>query len=217
VNSLLTIEAKKMKKLYCDMDGVLVDFVAGAMKLVNTALATPTKYGEWEEFKRLKERLKAEGRTHIEVMDLEKPEYRGVQAEETMPEARDFMKRLITEAGRDWWATLPWMSGGKTLWSYLTKNHDPHILSAPMEDCGGCKTGKLSWVKTNLGLEPYGKDKEKVILTDEKHVLAKNNVLIDDFKINTTPWNVAGGIAIIHENAKETIANLKEVQKNANF
>ena len=63
-----------MKKLYCDMDGVLVDFVAGAMKLVNTALENPTKYGEWEEFKLLKARLKKEGRDHITIMDLEKPE-----------------------------------------------------------------------------------------------------------------------------------------------
>lgn len=201
---------KKMKKLYCDMDGVLVDFVAGAMQLINTALANPVKYNEWEEFRLLKARLELEGRTHIEAMDLEKPEYRGVQAEEVMPEAREFMKRLIAEAGKNWWATLPWMNGGKTLWQYLTRNHDPHILSAPMGTGFGCKTGKLEWIKTNLKLDP-----KKVVLTDEKHILAKNNVLIDDFEINTIPWKKAGGVAIKHENTKKTIANLKEVQKDA--
>jgi 5'(3')-deoxyribonucleotidase len=201
-----------MKKLYCDMDGVLVDFVAGAMKLINTALEEPSKHHYKDEFRLLKLRLKKEGRTHICVMDLEKPEYRGVKAEEVMPEARNFMKRLITEAGKNWWATLPWMRGGRTLWRYLAENHDPHILSAPMGDCGSCEIGKLEWINTNLGLDP-----KKVVLTDEKYVLAKNNVLIDDFEINTVPWKRAGGVAIMHVNAKKTIANLKEVRGNAKF
>ena len=122
------------------------------------------------------------------------------------------MKRLIAEAGKNWWATLPWMKGGRTLWQYLAKNHDPHILSAPMGGCSGCKSGKLEWIKTNLGLDPA-----KVILTDEKYVLAKNNVLIDDFEINTVPWKKAGGVAIKHVDTKETIADLKEVQENAKF
>ena len=199
-----------MKKLYCDMDGVLVDFVAGAMKLVNHALDNPKKYANWNEYKLLKERLKREGRDYIVTMDLEKPEYRGVNAEEVMPEARNLMKRLIAEAGKEWWATLPWMNGGKTLWKHLTKNHDPYILSAPMGGCGGCKTGKLEWIQKNLGL-----DLKKVHLTDEKYVLAKNNILIDDFEINTIPWHKHGGIAIKHEYAKKTIAALKEVGKDA--
>ena len=199
-----------MKKLYCDMDGVLVDFVAGAMKLVNYALNNPDKYSGWDEYKLLKARLILEGRDHIVTMDLEKPEYRGVNAEEVMPEARNLMKRLIADAGKEWWATLPWMAGGKALWKHLKSNHDPHILSAPMGGCGGCKTGKLEWIQTNLGVDP-----KKVRLTDEKHVLAKNNILIDDFEINTIPWNTHGGIAIKHENAKKTIATLKEVGKNA--
>ena len=77
-----------MKQLYCDMDGVLVDFVAGAMDLINGALDNPKKYQDVPEFVQLQERLVREDRTHIQAMDLEKPEYRGVTAEETMPEAR---------------------------------------------------------------------------------------------------------------------------------
>ena len=88
-----------MKKLFCDMDGVLVDFTTGALKLVNSALVNIAKYGEWEEYKLLKARLKTEKRDYIKILDLEKPEYRGLAAEETMPEARAFMKRLI-EIGR---------------------------------------------------------------------------------------------------------------------
>ena len=201
-----------MKKLYCDMDGVLVDFVAGATALINNALRNPESCASWVEYKELKERLKTEKRSYVRRVDLEKPEYRGISAEEVMPEARSFMKRLIAEAGKSWWANLPWMSGGKTLWAYLLKHHDPHILSAPMSGCGGCKRGKLEWVSTNLGVDP-----RKVILTDEKHVLAKNNVLIDDFEINTAPWKKAGGVAIKHVTARSTITKLKEVGENAKF
>ena len=201
-----------MKKLYCDMDGVLVDFVAGASKLVNTALKNPESYASWEEYKALTTRLHNENRESITVADLEKPEYRGRAEEEVMPEARAFMKRLIAEAGKSWWANLPWMPGGKVLWTHLRENHDPHILSAPMSGCRGCKSGKLEWIRSNLGLEL-----KKVVLMDEKHVLAKNNILIDDFEINTVPWNNAGGVAIRHTSAKKTIAELKRVRKHVEF
>ena len=207
-----------MKKLYCDMDGVLVDFVAGAIGLVNAALDNPAKYTTWPEYKKLKKRLKVEGRNYIKSADLEKPEYRGVSEKEVMPEARAFMKRLIAGAGKKWWATLPWYRGGKSLWAYLCKHDKPHILSAPMfieEDekaFNGCKAGKMEWIKNNLGLDP-----NKVTLTDEKFEYAKNNILIDDFEINTIPWGNAGGVAIKHESALKTIEELKEVRKDAKF
>ena len=54
-------------------------------------------------------------------------------------------------------------------------------------------------------------------LTDEKFEYAKNNILIDDFEINTIPWGNAGGVAIKHESALKTIEELKEVRKDAKF
>ena len=192
--------------LYCDMDGVLVDFVAGATDLINNALENPEQYEDLELFNQLTNRLERENRNQIVPIDLEKPEYRGIAAEDVMPEARQFMKYLIARAGAEWWQNLPWMPGGQKLWNHLVENHDPHILSAPMGGCEGCEEGKIEWVKRNLGLNP-----EKIILTYEKFVFAENNILIDDFEINLVPWAKAGGTAIKHVIARETIEELTEV------
>ena len=201
-----------MKKLYCDMDGVLVDFAAGALKLVKDALKNP-KYASWKEYKLLVERLKKEGRNHIIPIDLEKPEYRGRAEEEVMPEARNFMKALITEGGSLWWATLPWMPGGKKLWTSIAK-YNPRILSAPMDPLNECEEGKREWIENNLA--PICAP-EEIVFTDEKYHLAEGNVLIDDFEINTVPWKKEGGTPVFHEhkNTDSTIKKVEEIIKDA--
>lgn len=199
-----------MKKLYCDMDGVLVDFATGALTLVNKALKNP-KYASWEEHKALIKCLKKAGRDHIIPADLEKPEYRGQQGPETMPEARNFMKALIADAGANWWASLPWMDGGKRLWKAIAK-YNPRILSAPMDPLEQCEQGKHAWIKTNL--VPIFPPNE-VILTDEKYHWAKGNVLIDDFEFNTVPWKMGGGTPVFHENTSSTIKEIEEIIKDA--
>jgi 5'(3')-deoxyribonucleotidase len=199
-----------MKKLYCDMDGVLVDFAAGALELVNTALKNP-KYASWKECEVLVERLAREERENILPVDLEKPEYRGRQQEEVMPEARSFMKALITEAGATWWATLPWMPGGKKLWTNIAK-YNPRILSAPMDPLDACEKGKQEWI--NVNLVPIHQPKE-VVFTDEKFHLAEGNILIDDFEINIIPWGNRGGLPVLHENTNSTIKLVEEIIEDA--
>ena len=199
-----------MKKLYCDMDGVLVDFAAGALKLVNTALKDP-KYASWEEYKLLVKRLEKEGREQILPVDLEKPEYRGRDEEEVMPEAREFMKALIAEAGANWWATLPWMPGGRLLWASIAK-YNPRILSAPMDPLKECEKGKQRWIDINLVPQP-----NEVVFTDEKFHLAEGNVLIDDFEINIIPWEKNGGTPVLHHhnNTSSTIKLVEEIIEDA--
>jgi 5'(3')-deoxyribonucleotidase len=198
-----------MNNLYCDMDGVLVDFVAGATKLVNDALKEPELYKDIEAFERLVQKLDEQGKQLIEPVDLEKPEYRGINEEDVMPEARELMKYLIARAGADWWQNLPWTPDGRDLWNHLKENYDPYILSAPMSGCAGCEEGKIEWVKNNLGLPV-----NKIILTDEKYVYAKDNILIDDFEINLIPWAAAGGTAVKHVFTHETVKELTEVYGN---
>jgi len=188
------------------MDGVLVDFAAGALELVNNAL-DKEQYLTWKEHKALKKRLELEGRKAIELADLEKPEYRGRDEEEVMPEARAFMKVLIEEAGEEWWANLPWMPGGEELWKAIAV-YNPTILTAPMANANGCEAGKATWVENNLG-------KYNVIYEDEKYNYAHSGaVLVDDFEINIIPWTKAGGVAVHHhhENVTWTINKInKEV------
>lgn len=181
-----------MATLFCDMDGVLVDFGAGALGLVNGTLKKPEAWEGHPKFEALKEKLKALGRAEVNITDLEKAEYRGLAEDEVIPEARWLMKELIFQQGADWWENLPWTPNGKKLWTAIAK-HKPTILTAPMAGAAGCEDGKRAWVRKNLGLCV------PIILEDEKFHHAEGNVLIDDFKFNTVPWEENGGIPILHE------------------
>jgi len=191
--------------LYCDMDGVLVDFGAGALALVNGALEEPAAYEGCEEYKALQARLAERGRDRVTITDLEKAEYRGLEAEEVIPEARWLMKQLIFEQGPEWWENLPWTPNGKELWAGLLK-YNPTILSAPMAGATGCEQGKLAWVRKNLGEVP-------VVLEDEKFHYAEGNVLVDDFIFNTVPWKEHGGEPVLHrdENVEASLARVAEL------
>ena len=54
---------------------------------------------------------------------------------------------------RDFWSTMPWMPGGKELWSFI-KKYNPDILSAHVEEVRDptCIPGKTLWAKRNLGI-----------------------------------------------------------------
>ncbi|BCU95311.1 MAG: hypothetical protein CM15mV8_1550 [Caudoviricetes sp.] len=48
-----------------------------------------------------------------------------------------------------------WQSGGRQLWSFISK-FKPHILSAYVEESfdPNCIPGKSHWARTNLGIAP---------------------------------------------------------------
>ena len=150
--------------IYCDMDGVLVDFEKGYKDLTGTS----TKQ---------------------------------------FPKGDNSFWQPISDAGAEFWATLPWMPDGKELWNYI-KKYKPNILSSPSQDPSS-KVGKEAWLKMHLqgGYKKayfYGRA-NKQLFSD------KNRILIDDLPNTISEWNAKGGIGILHTSAANTIKELKKL------
>jgi len=189
-------------QIYCDMDGVLVDFVNGAVDRINQELDQLAEEGK--RHKRLVVSLEKRGRKHIKPEDISQTSPERIQI------ARKYMYELLANNTK-FWGELPWMDDGQKLWSYVGQ-YNPYILTTPME--AGSEKGKEAWIRKNLSPLPV-----KIYMSDKKYEYAigkdgKPNVLIDDFMENTGPWIDHGGIAILHKSTDETIQKLQELQKN---
>jgi hypothetical protein len=74
-----------------------------------------------------------------------------------------------------------------------------------------CKKGKFRWIEKNLTPQP-----EQIFMSHDKYKWAssedgQSNILIDDFTINTIPWDASGGISILYINVDDAIKELKEL------
>ena len=191
-------------QIYCDMDGVLVDFETAAIQQINQDLGDKTILGK--KLNKLRQKLSELGRDFITIKDLHK-----MDKENRLQAARNYMYSRF-ENDEEFWANLPWMPGGKELWNYLSK-FNPNILTAPMQGQGS-KSGKQRWIENNLS--PAPKD---IFMSHEKYNWATDesgnpNVLIDDFITNTIPWEEAGGQAILHTSVNDTVQKLKSLINN---
>jgi len=186
------------------MDGVLVDFLSGAMEQINKCLNDPEHW-----LSNMAEQVRQEtGRDYVIAEDLEK------YGDGASDAARKYMYYLV-EDDREFWANLPWMKGGEKLWEYVSQ-HDPSILTSPMDKKGkkGSLLGKMDWLNANLGLDTN----REVIFAHNKYEYAEaedgtKNILIDDFLSKIIPWRKAGGKGVHHQgNSSQTIATLEEVR-----
>ena len=114
---------------------------------------------------------------------------------------------------KNFWYDMPWMQGGKQLWSYISK-FDPHILSAYVEESydPNCIPGKTAWLRKNTGL--INKQKINLVRRKEKKLFAKRGdpaILIDDYEKNVREFTQSGGIGIHHTNTSKTISQLKKL------
>lgn len=188
--------------VYCDMDGVLVNFVKGAVNAVNKALESPP-----EGLSELAaEVVKELGRNFVTAKDLEKYTPTGSK------KASEFMYRVV-EDDVSFWATLEWNPEGKKLWEGI-RGHNVTILTSPMDKRGklGSLEGKRIWLENNLGLSNI----RGVIFEHDKFLHAsrggETNVLFDDFMSKIGPWRENGGHGFhFQDNAKEALEFLGEV------
>ena len=111
------------------------------------------------------------------------------------------------------WHTLPWMTGGKDLWNFISK-YKPHILSAYVEESfdPNCIPGKSHWARTNLGIAPGNINLVKRVQKQNyAKVAGQPAILIDDYKKNTDQFTQKGGIGILHTTTSNTIRELKKL------
>ena len=192
----------KLPQIYCDMDGVLVDFEQGVVNQINKDLQMIRQMEDIKNLVKIQKALSSLGRDEVVLDDM-----RGKSA--TSKPVRDYMYGRVGNDA-DFWARLPWMPNGKELWDFIAP-YEPFILTSPMEK--GAEIGKAFWIDENLRPLP-----DKVFMSREKYnwALDENgepSILIDDWSENTVPWAKKGGIAIQHVNAgtATTIATLKKL------
>ena len=176
-------------QIYCDMDGVLVD-------LVGAVLETAQQDADDETLRKGVEKIIGIDWKWTE----ENPKYQ---------KALDYINDMVSDDVQ-FWADLPPAADKDALWDFISP-FNPCVLSHPWDQASA--DGKLLW--TGEHLSPQPKD---IYLTGDKHKYALNedgapNLLIDDFEKYINPWRQAGGIAIHHTSAEDTMQQLKEIQE----
>jgi len=179
-------------QIYCDMDGVLVDLIGGVL---NYSKGDSSNKG-----------------LRKQVKDILKIGWGWTKPNPELQEGLDYINDIVSN-DVDFWASLPSMPDKDKLWSYISQ-YDPIILSHPWDDAS--KEGKRIWIENNLVPQPVDE-----IYTRDKYIHAMQNkvpnILIDDFTINTIPWEEHGGIAILHTDTSDTIKELEELMNESSF
>jgi ADP-ribose pyrophosphatase YjhB (NUDIX family)/5'(3')-deoxyribonucleotidase len=195
-------EQESEVQIYCDMDGVLVDFEGGIVDYINEDLRDESRVPErlLKTYKKLQQKLEELGRDQeIEVSDLTRDPEKRVQAVRKYMYAR-------AEDDFEFWKNLDWTPDGKQLWAHI-KDRSPQIiiLTTPMR-AAGSRDVKVEWVKNNLGSQ------YKVILEEDKWKYSgPNKLLIDDFLTNIEPWGKNGGMVVHHKNSSDSISALEKI------
>ena len=179
-----------MPTIYCDYDGVLVNFLKGVKDMTGK---------HWHEAETVDQRYE-----------------------------RD---KAVFEIGEKFWMQLEPMPDFYLLWNYI-KPYDPNILTAVPHGRDGNKPSETSQKFAREGKWLWNEIHTKVprqrfhtVFREHKcnyatkeidgHVIS--NVLIDDHLDNVREWSENRGYAILHRNAVDTIAQLRNLGFNNPF
>ncbi len=188
------VEGVEKYKLFCDMDGVLVDFEKGVLAYMNKTFAAIAAEQENYPDNKLYKLARAAAR-ELGGWDAEiRPEHirRAEEGGTGFLRTRDLMYRMV-ENNREVWANLPWIEGGKELWNHI-KKYNPEILTAPMGP--ESELGKEDWCARELGNLPVNitDDKSPYGMGDGK----RQGLLIDDREKYRAQFKAGGGEVVPH-------------------
>ena len=102
------------------------------------------------------------------------------------------------------WLNIPLTSNAKNLLDIIKQVKGNYkILSSPLANDPNSEPHKREWIEKNLDFFPP----TEVIITKDKAKYATNpdgtpNILIDDYGVNITAWESAGGIGFKHKDHK---------------
>lgn len=116
---------------------------------------------------------------------------------------KKFWELIDDKIGYTFWSKMPWTSGGKELWAYISK-YKPVLLSAPSQNSSS-RYGKRLWVEENL-------PGTKLILSkrsNKQDYASPSRILIDDMSVTINEWNSKKGIGILYVSTPQTIEKLK--------
>ena len=189
-------------RIYCDMDGVLVNLVQGIIdgagfNIADDDVKQRTALFNIMNSSQMWESFKGKSPAHDEVLDK--------------------MFDLMQD-NAEFWADLPPTSDAQALWDIISP-YDPFVLSMPWKNKKtnkydeDCKLGKRMWFMGRKISNPP--PQSRILLVGDKGTPYKEayayntamkspNILIDDMPRFLGPWEDAGGYAIHHTSAANT-------------
>jgi len=196
-----TIQEEKshIGAIYCDMDGVLVDFEVGAIELVSMIL-DGTDDSMWTR------RSRSIGKNVKRVLNNFGYDWRpSSRSDLDIKDVRQILMSAISLSPGDFFNSLPPLEDGiNDLWPFLNETMLPvHILSAPIEAREGyvmtATEGKQAWCERYLIPAPQSVIITKAVDKPSWAVIdGVTNILVDDKKKTIDEWNALGGIGILH-------------------
>jgi hypothetical protein len=208
------IRVTPASQVFCDMDGVLVNFEEAVVDLVNKLLDGGRVLGAEESSKGYRKKLR-------KLQDELGPDWRAKSRPDLdIKVVRNFMMSAIgSNPGPIFAEMKPWQDALQVLWPFLiSTGRRVTILSAPIRGREGAamtaEEGKELWVSQWLSPSPAGvvmspaREKQRYATTNDVP-----NVLIDDKLSTIEAWNAAGGIGVYHKpgGSSATVRELQEL------